>query len=139
VFLFNSRHKERDVQKLLVQVLNNNCSDVSAMIEGPRVEGRVNLTLAVQVMPLAGGKPVVEQAFAAVTKEFSSTGLSLVVDHPLGHEDWLVGLSWEGRMSYIHGQFRHQDPLGAGFWIVGLQLLEVFPEDRFPDLKRLCI
>lgn len=139
MFLFNSRAKERDVQKVLVQVLNNNCTEVSNLIEGPRLEGRVNLTIAVHVMPWANGRPVVEQSFPAVTKEFSSAGVSIVSDHPLGYEDLVVGLTWQGRISFLRGQFRHQDPLGAGFWIVGLQLHEVLDQDRWPELKQLTI
>jgi hypothetical protein len=99
----------------------------------------VNLTIAVQIVPYEGNRPVLEQAFGAVTKEFSSTGVSLVVNEPFSCEHAIVGLKWDGELFLIKGEFRHQDPLGAGFWVVGLRLLEVVDVHRWPELQELTI
>jgi hypothetical protein len=61
----------------------------------------------------------------------------VIVERPLGYEDFVVALTFEGRMSYIRVQFRHQDPLGAGFWVIGLQLIEVLSDNDWPELKKI--
>ena len=139
MFSFQSRKREQGVQALLVKIANANCEDVANLAPGPRLEDRINLTLAVQVVPLEGTRPLVKHAFPAVTKEICSTGMSLVLDRPLHCENLLIGVNCEGSMRWIKGRFRHQDPIGAGFWMFGLQLLELVPTDELPELSDIKI
>lgn len=139
MFLFQSRRREQAVQALLTKIANANCEEVANLAPGPRLEDRVNVTLAVQVVPLEGSRPLVEHAFPAVTKEICSTGMSLVLDRPLHCEQLLIGVSCEGEMRWIRGRFRHQDPLGAGFWMFGLQLQELVPKEEVRELCELRI
>jgi hypothetical protein len=139
VLLFKSKAQERRVQGLLLKIINNNCSDLSQMAEGPRLDGRVNLTLAVHVVPCEDDQPILELAFAAVTREFSTTGLSLIVNRPVAFEKAVVGFNWESEMIFLKGVVRHQDPLGAGFWHVGLQVMEVVNLGDCTPLKALYI
>ncbi len=70
-----SRKREQEVQRFICKVVNNHCSELEALIEGPRLESRVRLSVVVLVVPVDKGKPAVERAFAAVTKEFSTSGM----------------------------------------------------------------
>lgn len=139
VLLFKSNQQRREVQRLLMKIANRNCERVSEVIEGPRLDPRVPLTVAVQVAPLVDGKARVDASFAAVTKECSSMGLSLIVDHPIHHDELILGLNWQGEMTYVRGEYRHQAPLGAGFWVVGLKLVEVLDANDYPRLRELKI
>lgn len=140
MLLLPSRGKERRVQGLLVKIVNSHCSELRNRIEGPRLEGRVNLTLAVQVVPLnERQKPCVDRVFATVTREFSTSGLSIVVEHPIDFDKTLIGITEGGELYFVRGSVRHQDPLGAGFWHVGLKLHEIIARCDLPELAHLSI
>ena len=134
-----TRDKTRAVQSFLLRVVNNNCPELAALIEGPRLENRVNLTVVVLVVPVEDGKPLAEKAFTAVTKEFSTTGLALVLDGPRALDEVLAGFRWEGEMTFIRATAKHLNPIGGGFYQLGLQMTElVYPGD-FPDLESLYL
>ena len=59
-----SREKETGVQSFMVSLLNENCPALRDRLDGPRVEGRVNLTLVLMVVPIENGKPLTRRAFA---------------------------------------------------------------------------
>ena len=78
-----SRSKEIEAQRLILKLVNNHCPELRDLHDGPRLEGRVNLTVPAWVVPLQGRMPQVARAFAVVTKEFSPSGLSVVLQPPL--------------------------------------------------------
>ena len=127
-----SRDKERAVERLILKIINNHCSEVGALIEGPRLEGRVSLVVIVLVVPLEQGKPAVRQAFAAVTKEFSTSGVSLVLPEPLGLDEVVLGLRWENEMKWVRTTAKHLSPLGAGFYQLGFRLTDIVLRGRLP-------
>lgn len=140
MFFFNTKsNRRREVCRVLSAILNNNCSEVNNLAVGPRTEDRVNLTRAVRIVPYVDGRLVMDDAFATVTKELSTNGISVVLKYPVGYDEAVVGINWEGTMTFIHAHVRHQDPLGAGLWHLGLEFDEVFPADKYPELWELRI
>ena len=71
MFFLQTRKKTLGVQSFVLKVINNNCPELKALIEGPRRDKRVNLSLVVLVVPLENGKLQVGKAFYAVTRELS--------------------------------------------------------------------
>ena len=132
-----TRDKRKAVQSFLVKVVNNNCPGLAALIDGPRIESRVNLTVVVLVVPVENGKPVVERAFATVTREFSTTGLSLVLEHAVTLDEAIVGFRWENEMRFIHATAKHLNPMGGGFHQLGLQMSAMVRASDFPELESL--
>ncbi len=130
-----SRKREREVQSFVLKVVNNHCSELEALIEGPRLEGRVRLCVVVLVIPIENGKPVFEQTFAAVTKEFSTSGLSLVVDSARVPEESIIAFRWEREMRFVRAEARHLNPMGAGFHQLGLQLIRMVRPSEYPELE----
>jgi hypothetical protein len=137
--LFSSRRKQQQVQSQLVKLLNNHCNDVQNLTPGPRCEDRVNLTIPVLIAPWQHKRPSVELAFSATTRELSSSGLSVVVPEPVTCENVVIGWCFEQAMRFAQGKFRHQDPIGAGFWNAGLELIEMLSLDDYPELRELSI
>jgi hypothetical protein len=134
-----SRDKERAVERLILKIINNHCSEVGALFEGPRLDSRVSLVVVVLVVPLEQGKPALPQAFAAVTKEFSASGVSLVLPEPLGLDKVVLGFRWENEMKWMRATARHLSPLGAGFYQVGFRLTEIVCVGDCPELRSLQI
>ncbi|MGW8256317.1 MAG: hypothetical protein ACWGMZ_02405, partial [Thermoguttaceae bacterium] len=64
-----TRKKEIAVHNFVLKLINNNCSELKALLEGPRRDRRVNLTVVVLVAPLLNGKLQLHETFYTVTKE----------------------------------------------------------------------
>jgi len=128
-------NKEHEVQVFMRNLLNNNCAQLESLTEGPRLEERVRLAVVVKVIPFENKKPLVERAFAAVTKEFCSTGVSLVVDGPVGVNEVILALRWEKGMRFVRGRAKHLSPIGAGFFQLGLQMTEMAYVGDYPELE----
>lgn len=132
-----SRNKTIGVQSFILNVVNNNCPELKALIEGPRLDHRVNLTVVVLVVPVEKKRLLVEEAFTTITKEFSTTGLAIVLDQPKGLDDAILGFRWEGEMTFIRAKAKHLNPLGGGFHQLGLRMTEVLPAGDYPELQSM--
>src|SRR3989304_3816518 len=106
-------------------------------MDGPREEARVNLTVVVLVIPLHKDRPLVERIFAAVSKEFTTLGVALVLDEPRAVEEVILGFRWEGNMQFVRARARHLHPLGAGFYQLGLQMKEMVHVADYPALQSI--
>lgn len=132
-----SRKRAAAVQSLMLKLVNNNCSDLESLLEGPRLEGRVRLTIVVMVIPVVKGKLMFERMFPAVTKEFSTTGVSLVLNYPRSLDNVVLGFRWERSMRFVRGKAKHMSPMGAGFFQLGLQLTDVVHIGDHPGLEKV--
>jgi len=132
-----SRRTELEVQSFLIKIVNNNCPELKAMLDGPRAERRVPLVLVTLVVPMTGKKPALGQAFAATTKEVSTTGMALILNEPRPLDEVLVGVRWEGELKWCRGTARHANPIGGGFYQVGLQLTGMLHTGDYPELDDL--
>lgn len=130
-----SRKKEQEVQGFICRVVNNNCSELENLIEGPRLEGRVRLSIVVLIVPLDKSRPVVERTFAAVTKEFSTNGMSVIVNGSQAPRESIIGFRWERDMCFVRAQAKHLNPMGAGFHQLGLQLVRMVDRSEYPELE----
>jgi hypothetical protein len=84
-------------------------------------------------------QPAVEKRFAAVTKEFTTSGLSVVLTSPRDLDQVVVGLRWEDEMRFIRAQAKHLTPMGAGFYQIGLELREMIHVSDCPVLERISL
>jgi hypothetical protein len=134
-----SRNRKRDVQALVLSLVNNGCPELRLAEDCARLEQRTNLTVPVLVVPIEEGEPVLDRAFATVTKEFATSGVSLVLGelHSLD-EAVLVFQGKAGEIILLRGRARHLSPLGAGFFQLGIRLTEVIPPGDYPRLAELA-
>ncbi len=132
-----TKNKVSRVKSFVIKLVNNNCPKLKSLIEGPRRDSRVNMTVVVMVIPLEGKALQVGQALMAVTKEFSSTGVAIVLDHPRGMDEAVLGFRFEGEMTYIHAKAKHLNPIGGGFYQLGFELEEIVSPGDYPKLQSL--
>lgn len=132
-------NKKHEVQSFMLKLINNNCPELKAMMEGPRLESRVNLSVVVLVIPLHKNQPLVERMFAAVTKEFTTLGVALVLSEPRALDEVILGFRWGGRMSFVRARAKHLNPMGAGFYQLGLQLKEMICAGDHPELQSISL
>jgi len=130
-----TRRRESGVHAFILKVVNNNCAEIDALIEGPRLERRVNLTVVVLIIPVDGGKLQTRQAFTAVTKEFSASGLALVLDEPRGLDEVVLGFRWEQEMVFVRAKGKHLNPMGGGFYQLGFRMTDMVHIGDYPELQ----
>jgi hypothetical protein len=136
VVLF-AQNKKVGVQSFVLKIVNNSCPELRASIEGPRLDRRVNLTIVVLIVPVEQKRLEVLQAFTAVTKEFSATGVGVVLDEPKALDDVILGFRWEAEMVFVRAKAKHLNPLGGGFYQLGFQMTEILPAGDYPQLRSL--
>lgn len=133
------KSKKIGVQSFILRLVNSHCPELQALAEGPRLEGRANLMVVVMVIPVENGKPLPQQAFTALTKEFSTTGVAIVLDDPLGLDQVILGFRGESEMVFVRATARHLNPMGGGFYQLGLQMSEVIHVSDYPELRSIVI
>lgn len=132
-----SKRKSQAVQSFVLKLVNNNCPGLIAAMEGPRIDSRVNLVVVVMVIPTQDDRIQADRAFTAVTKEFSSSGVAIVLDRPHPLDKVILGFRFEGEMTYLRAQAKHRDPMGGGFYQLGFQLLNVVTPADYEELESL--
>jgi hypothetical protein len=134
---FQDRKKILGVQGFILKLVNNNCPELKTFMEGPRRDKRVNLTLVILVVPLAEGKLQIDEAFTAVTHEFSITGAGIVLDRQRALHEVVLGFRIGGDFIYVLAEAKHLSPMGGGFYHLGVEIREIVNVNDFPQLNKL--
>lgn len=134
-----ARNRKMGVQSFVIKLLNNNCSELDALVEGPRLDRRVNLTVVVLVVPEVDGQMRFDEAFTAVTKEFSASGVGVVLSEARRLEDVVLGFRWLGEMRFVRAHLKHFHPMGGGFYRAGFELTEMLHAADHPQLQKMFV
>jgi hypothetical protein len=134
-----AKNREHEVQSLMLNMVNNNCPELRAMSDGPRLESRVNLSIVVVVIPIEKERLVLADRFTAVTKEFTTLGVALALHECRAVDEAILGFRCEGVMKFVRAQARHLSPMGGGFWQLGFRLKEVAHTDEYPELESVLL
>lgn len=137
--LLFSRNKAVGIQTFLLNLVNNHCPGLRPLFENRRDETRIPICVVTLVVPLKNGKPQLANHFPTVTKEFSSVGVSIVVDQPRGLDEVILAFRWDNETKFVRGTAKHLNPMGAGFYHLGIQLSEMVHVDEYPGLESLHI
>jgi hypothetical protein len=138
VLLF-SKNKRVGVQTILLKLVNNHCPELGPAFENRRDETRAPVCVVTLVVPLDDGKPQLADHFPTVTKELSTTGVSIVLEQPRGLDELILAFRWEREMTFLKGTARHLSPMGAGFFQLGVELTKVVSAAEYPELDDLLI
>ena len=132
-----SRNKAIGVQSVILKLVNNSCPELHILEDESRLASRVNLTVAVMIIPVDDDQPIFEEAFTAVTKEFSNTGLAVVLSKPVGLDQVILGFRFDGQMIFVRAAAKHLNPMGGGFHQLGFQLTDVVPRGEYRELESI--
>ena len=134
-----SKRKDLGVRSFVLKLINTHCPELRALIEGPRLDSRVNMTVTVLVIPVEDKRLQVAQAFTAVTREFSNEGVGIVLDRPKGPDQAILGFRLEDAMVFVRAEAKHLEPMGGGFYHLGLHLIEIVSPVDYPELRSLSL
>jgi hypothetical protein len=129
------RKKALGVQNFLLKLINNNCPELKALVEGPRRDKRVNLSLVVLVVPLEDGKTQIGKAFYGVTRDISIAGVGIIMAEQRALDEVILGFRMQNEIIFCHANAKHLNPMGNGFYQLGLEVAETVPNSKYPELE----
>ncbi len=132
-----TRNTAIGAQSFILKLVNNNCPELNILEDESRLARRVNLTVVVMVIPVEDGQPNFDAAFTTVTKEFSNSGLAIVLDKPAGLDQVILGFRFEGEMTFVRAEAKHLNPMGGGFHQLGFQTTDIVHLSEFPTLRSM--
>jgi len=143
VLLFNSgRKKQMAAQRLLVRIMNQQHQANTVRMQDSRQEQRSNATVPVMVVPYVDGRPVVDDAFPATTKDLSAVGIGIVARQAMPAEEVLIGFRADNDdddVFFIRAKVKHQERISPDFYQAGLSTIEVLRASDYPLLATLLI
>jgi hypothetical protein len=134
-----TKNKEFRVRGLVLKLINTNCPALRAQINEARIDTRVNLAVIVTVIPLREGRVRLDEAFTTVSKDFSSTGMAMVLDKPLPLDQAILAFRVSGEMAYVRGEARHMHAIGGDYHQLGFRLMEVVSTGDYPGLESVTL
>ncbi|MBS0207660.1 MAG: hypothetical protein JSS27_01775 [Planctomycetes bacterium] len=103
-----------------------------------RGDDRVEISLAVAIVPCVDGDPMPDFAFAAFTRNISSDGVSLVINRPVPSDELIVGFPGTP-MTFVLAKVLHRDGMALGCSRLGLRMTEVVDLPPHPGLERFLM
>lgn len=131
------RDRSRAVRNFVLKLVNSKSLDSRRVDQGPRLEDRVNLTMVVTVVPLENQRPRIDKSLVTVTKEFSSTGVSVVLSEPHPLDEAILVFSCSAETTFARAKVKHLSPMGSGFFQLGLHMTEIVSVADYPELEAL--
>ena len=135
MLFLQSRKKTLEVQNLILKVINNNCPELKALLEGPRRDKRVNLSLVVLVVPLEEGELQIGKTFYAITRDLSVTGVGIIMAQQRALDEVVLGFRLQNEIAFVHATAKHLRAMGSGFYQLGLEITEIVPNSKYPELQ----
>jgi len=104
-----------------------------ATVTGGRSEDRFNRTIPTLIYPWENGRPSEDECSVCLTSDLADRGVRLVLAQPFHAERAVLGY-WIGCEQmrepwFFLGEVRRNQPIGGGFWSVGIKLTEFANED----------
>jgi hypothetical protein len=134
-----TKNKEFRVRGLVLKLINTNCPSLRSQINEARVDSRVSLAVVVTVVPLEDGQIRLDEAFTTVSKDFSSTGMAMVLEKPLPLDQAIVAFRVSGEMAYVRAEARHMHPIGGDYHQLGFRLIEIVSTADYPGLESVTL
>ena len=117
-----------------MRFLNSRNIEAAKISEERRRESRTDLCVGLWVFPLSANEPNIDAAVPAVTKDLSSTGVALVVNQAITNKEVLLYLAVEGDPRLLRAKVRDCRPIGAGYNLVAVEVLELLAMHEYPQL-----
>jgi hypothetical protein len=130
MFDFLTRKKERDGLERCVRRLRDlTIPNYGSEELGARRSTRHNRVIPTLLCPFEDQRPLIDEHTFAITRDFSDNGVSLVLSQPARIDQVLLGF-WvphPGMVepSYVLGTVERQAAIGGGFWLLGVDFVDV--------------
>ena len=125
---FDRPKRRRNAKALLTKRVNARVVEERLNASECREASRIACATPLVVVPREEDQWAIESGFVAVTHDLSSTGISFCHDAPMEGE-YLIELRSDAGSQYFSATTRHCNPLGFGYWLIGLEAEETVELD----------
>ena len=137
MFSFATRTEQNDVQRLIRRIMDASAFSQIHTEGESRVESRSNGTMSIVLTPCEQGSALLDKSVFAITKDWSSRGLSVITKDRQNSDSVVLGFLIESRPYLLLGKVRTTIPIGGGFWQLGIELMELLRLESSPGLSEL--
>jgi hypothetical protein len=134
MFFTKPRTKILEAQTFLARLADSGTMNRVRQLEDQRSERRTALNLGVWCIPMDARAPLISQAFAALTKDLCSNGLSVITNDSIVASELLVCFSGNPVARFVRVNVRNRKELGMGWLQLGLEATELVDAGRYPEL-----
>ncbi len=141
MFSFANHKKIVDLYPYIRQICDLTTPNLATMFAG-RSEDRFNRTIPTLLCPWEDDRPVVDECAICLTSDLADRGVRLVLTQPFRAETVAVGYWIDAEHMcepwFFLGEVRRNQPIGGGFWAVGIELTEfanTVHREAFADLR----
>lgn len=137
-FFKTRRRKNVEAQQFLMRLLNVRSLASLNVYTDDRGEPRTNFCIGIWVVPLIDEHPEVSAAFAAITKDFSSTGIGVVTNRSITEATVMLCLPSAGRSKFVRSHVRNCRSLGVGWFHYGMEAIELIDPANYAELSEFA-
>ncbi len=145
MFDFTSPLKRKRVKAVLANRVNQRFMDEMYGGAGDRETDRSDFVRALMVIPGRRKNWKFEEAFVALSRDVSTTGLSLCHSEQMEEDsELLIEVPGADQCHFVRGTVQHCSALGRGYFQIGLKAEEIVPvshkdslilEERYSNLE----
>jgi hypothetical protein len=141
MFFFSARKKNVDFQRYIRRLIDLTSPNRGGSGCMERYENRHNRIIPALLCPWEQNTPIVSKAVVVLTKDFADRGIGLVVSGAFDAEKVVVGFCHPAATAneplFFLGARRTSDPIGGGYWLFGVELIEFMNETWRAELEPL--
>jgi hypothetical protein len=141
MFSFSARKKNVDFQRYIRRLIDRTSPNRAGSGCMERYENRHNRIIPALLCPWEHKAPIVSKAVVVLTKDFADRGIGLVLSDAFDAKDVVVGFCHPEATAkeplFFLGAKRTSDPIGGGFWLFGVELIEFMNETWRVELEPL--
>ena len=101
-----------------------------------RLEGRTDSIIGIVVVPIHDDFPDISKAFSAITRDVSTTGISVIANRSILTPEVVICLSGKSEARLLRGLVRYRKELGLGWVRFGMEVTDVLDKSEYPQLTR---
>ncbi len=133
--LSKSLTRRTDAQQLLAALSRQGEAGKPGRLNEPQEEERALLSIGILVVPLNDESPEMDQAFTALSRDVSRTGIGLVTNRSLPTSQALLRLSGNSETRLLRTTVRNRKDLGQGWVRFDMEVTGVLDKSEYPQLK----
>jgi hypothetical protein len=138
MLFLKSRKRKADAQKFLAQMANQWTLGRVRVLEERRSEQRATLNVGVWIVPMNESAPEIMQAFVALTRDISSSGLSIITNRSIPTPEFLVGFSSEPEAKFLRTSVLDSKDLGLGWLQLCIEVIGMVDKEDYPQLTEFA-
>jgi hypothetical protein len=125
-----------EAQRLLATLASQGGRGRLGRVDERHAPTRANLSIGVLVVPLNDESPDISEAFTALTKDVTSTGIGVVSNRSIPTSEALLRLSGDAETRLLRTTVRNRKELGQGWVRFDMEVTGVLDKSEYPQLKQ---